>query len=239
MNRENVFIGETAENYNDMLKIYLEEVLRKELQVNGIVSIGVSGGSMPKLIVPILLSMEGLNWKKIRLFMVDERYASLDHPDSNAGQYIKLLPPALKENVVAVDMLDSLSKTASQYDAKLRNELQPEMIGIRGPRFDLLLLGMGPDGHTASLFPSSRLWKLPEMTVMHVEDSPKPPSRRVTLSITAINNAKNVAFLITGEEKADILKSILDGEQSYPAALVKPLSGRLKFFLDKAAASKL
>ncbi|CAJ0584175.1 unnamed protein product, partial [Mesorhabditis spiculigera] len=187
-----VIIGETPEAYKEHLKNYLEEILKKLLSAHGIVSVGVSGGSMPQLIVPILFSIEGLNWRRIRLFMI-----------------------------------------------KLRQELQPEMIGLRQARYDLLLLGMGPDGHTASLFPNSRMFKHQEAGVIAVDDSPKPPPKRITLSANAINNAKNVAFLITGEEKAEVLKAVLDGDLRYPAAGVRPISNKLKFIIDKPAASKI
>ncbi len=110
-------------------------------------------------------------------------------------------------------------------------------------RFDILLLGMGPDGHTCSLFPGHELftnWSNQSRLVLSISDSPKPPSQRVTLTLKYLNNSSHLLFYACGAGKADMLKRILvDKDSSLPCACVSPNSGVLKWFIDSMAAAKL
>lgn len=111
------------------------------------------------------------------------------------------------------------------------------------PMFDLILLGMGPDGHVASLFPGHRVLREDQKWVSHLTDSPKPPSERITYTLPVINSAANISIVVAGAGKANAVRSALeDGEdkpEKLPIQLVSPRRGEIKWYLDKGAASKL
>ncbi|CAI4226031.1 unnamed protein product [Auanema sp. JU1783] len=235
----NVTVTTSPEDLRSKLKQYILDTVKPILEFNGLISIGVSGGSMPTVLCDVFRSLEKFDWHRIRIFMVDERVVPINHEDSNCRLYLEKLPQQLHQYVIPLALCDTLPRTAQQYETALRQHIMPELIGGL-PRFDILFLGMGPDGHTCSLFPDHHLLKVDSKPwVLYIDDSPKPPPERVTLSLHCLNAAKNVAFIISGEEKADLTKSVLDRDPSYPASLVQPLNKHLRFFLDKGAAKKL
>jgi 6-phosphogluconolactonase len=150
--------------------------------------------------------------------------------------------PIPRENIHAIDesLLDDLDEVSDAYEKELIREFA-QKDAARFPVFDLILLGIGPDGHTASLFPGHELLSETDRWVAWIEDSPKPPPRRVTLTYPVINHAARVAFVASGAGKVDVLHTILDDpEAGLPAARVRPVAhGQLVWFVDDAASAKV
>nr|KAF6478901.1 hypothetical protein HJG59_000124 [Molossus molossus] len=145
--------------------------------------------------------------------------------------------PIPDSQVITINPQLPVEEAAEDYAKKLRKAFQGDSI----PVFDLLILGVGPDGHTCSLFPDHPLLQEREKIVAPISDSPKPPPQRVTLTLPVLNAARNVIFVATGEGKAAVLKRILENKEDslLPAALVQPHTGKLCWFLDEAAAGLL
>lgn len=206
----------------------------------GSFTISLSGGSTPKSIYRLLASekyRDKMPWHKIHLFWGDERCVPPDHPDSNYSMARETLLSAIdipKENVHP--MRGKLGEEAAEeYERRLR-----EIFGIDGPAlpcFDLMLLGMGDDGHTASLFPGTpalaeeKAWA----TKVFAE---RLKSMRITLSPPVINNAADILLLVSGDKKAPALKEVLEGPFNpslYPAQILRRAQGNVTWLIDEAA----
>jgi 6-phosphogluconolactonase len=147
------------------------------------------------------------------------------------------------ENIHHIDptLLDNLEELTDSYERQLINEFASKD-SARFPVFDLILLGLGPDGHTASLFPTHELLSEELRWVAYLNDSPKPPPNRISFTYPVINHASSVAFVATGESKQDVLAEIMDNpaKRSLPASRVRPVShGKLHWFVDDAASAKV
>jgi 6-phosphogluconolactonase len=203
--------------------------------------VGVSGGSLPKMLVRVLKQMENVDWKKWLFFFCDERVVPSASEESTFGTYKRLLEPPDERLPLSLSQFVAINpglkskKVAEDYLSKMRQRFDN---ASNLPRFHLLLLGLGPDGHTCSLFPGHRLLKETKW-IAYIEDSPKPPPERITMTLPVINNAKYCVFVATGENKADVIKEILEDKKPYPAGMVQPHSGKLIWLMDKAAGSKL
>ena len=136
-----------------------------------------------------------------------------------------------EDNFVLVDTSLPAEAAAKDYEEKLK--------ALNKSSYDALLLGMGPDGHTCSLFPGHPLLDETSCAVAPITDSPKPPPSRVTLTYPVLNNAKVAAFVCTGDGKKEVVKAILEDGVDYPAGRVKPKEGELYWILDKPAAALL
>ncbi|XP_039628385.1 6-phosphogluconolactonase [Polypterus senegalus] len=203
-------------------------------------TVGLSGGSLVSLLTQHLPAQPGLDCRKWLFGFCDERLVSFQDPESTCGLYKSHLMPALcvaDSQILAIDPSLSVEDAAEDYAQKLQQTFPGEHM----PVFDLLLLGMGPDGHTCSLFPGHPLLQEEKRTVAPISDSPKPPPQRITLTLPVVNAARCVVFVSTGESKAAVLKKVLEGneEPALPAARVNPANGELLWFLDESAAQSL
>jgi len=208
-------------------------------------TIALSGGHTPKAFFEILAEppyREGIPWKNVIFFWGDERCVPPDNDESNYKMTnIALLShidiPA--GNIHRVLGEDPPTNEALRYEKVIGENVSSG--GNEFPRFDWIFLGMGDDGHTASLFPGAH--NLKEMQrICVVAEHPETGQKRVSITFPVINNAKRVSFLVAGEAKAPVFKEILEkGSEPlpYPASMVEPQNGVLEWYLDKAAAPEL
>ncbi|GLV33948.1 6-phosphogluconolactonase [Carabus blaptoides fortunei] len=229
-----------AENESDLiiqLSELIEKVSNSSISENNAFNVGVSGGSLVKFLTSGLPKIK-TDFSKWKIFFCDERVVPVDNPDSTFGVYKQDLigkVPLSEEQFVKIKDGVSAEEAANDYNEKLAETFGSESL----PRFDMLLLGMGPDGHTCSLFPGHSLLNETKIWVAPITDSPKPPSSRVTLTFPVINNAKYCVFAMAGDGKADMVRRILVDNEDLPATRVKPINGELYWILDKAAAKHL
>ncbi|GIY13801.1 6-phosphogluconolactonase [Caerostris darwini] len=219
----------------------IESKASEAIDKNNIFRVGLSGGSLIKFLCKGLPTIN-TTWQKWQFFFCDERHVPFDHPESTFGCYKRDLLKVVSvtdEQFIVINPNVSVEEAAKDYAHKIEQEFRISSACI--PKFDLLLLGIGPDGHTCSLFPNHPLLKEENKWVAPISDSPKPPPCRVTLTLPVLNNAKCAVFVTTGESKAETLKEILEGNglNPLPAALVRPLQGELHWIVDKEAAKLL
>jgi len=209
-------------------------------------TVALSGGSLMNILGPPLVSdplRSRIDWTAWEVFWADERCVPLESPESNFAAAKRVLfdhVPIPREQIHALE--DSLepAAAAAAYQARLKEVFQPDAGQL--PRFDLVLLGMGEDGHTASLFPGHELLDEEHEWVAPVFDAPKPPAERITLTLPVINHAREVIFVVAGEGKAHPLQAVFDAQNSGqrpPATLVNQTSGSVTWFVDQAAAKNL
>ncbi|MDD4968122.1 MAG: 6-phosphogluconolactonase [Paludibacter sp.] len=230
---------DTARGVAELIRVKAKEKNKLSLPLN----IALSGGNTPKLLFNLLAKeyVDTILWHFIRLFWVDERCVPPTHIESNYGMtYEHLLKnvPIHDSNVFPIQGDIDPATESVRYQNTLKLEL-PSRNGI--PKFDLILLGMGDDGHTASIFPND-LSLLHSDQLVAVSVHPESNQKRITLTGQIINEADDVVFLITGASKADVLKKIIHREPSfenYPASYIHAQSVPAHFYLDKAAAEKL
>ena len=223
----------------------LVRIARAAVDDRGACHVALSGGSTPKRMFQLLSAMgrDALPWDRIDLWWGDERTVAPSDSESNYRMTREHLIDALRLDPVRIHRIDGELRdhaaAARAYEAALIAALGEP------PILDLVLLGMGPDGHTASLFPySAAISDTSHWVVANPVDSPvaKGKTTRITLTAPAINAARSVRFLVTGADKAATLAAVLHGPrdpQKYPAQLITPVSGDLVWLVDTAAASLL
>ncbi|HEV7889512.1 MAG TPA: 6-phosphogluconolactonase [Pyrinomonadaceae bacterium] len=223
-----------------------EEFVRlsaEAVEGRGAFSVALSGGTTPRRVYELLASDEyggRVDWPKVHVFFGDERTVPPDHADSNYRMAREALLSRVSiptENVHRIEGLGDAAANASDYESVMRGFFGD----AEWPRFDLIFLGMGDDGHTASLFPETsalgetRAW----VAANWVE---KLGAWRITLTAPAINAALRVVFLVTGASKAERLGEVLNGAHDpsrLPSQMIRPRGGALKWYVDRAAAANL
>jgi 6-phosphogluconolactonase len=217
------------------------------VKARGLARVAISGGGTPKVMFGLLADRSQpyfaeVPWEKLQLFWVDERCVPPTDAESNyrmTNEAMLAHVPLSSSQVFRMEGELDPEVAASRYEAAIRNAFKLE--GAETPTFDLVLLGMGDDGHTASLFPHTEA--LNEMSRIVVANHvPQKDTWRISLTWPVINRGREVAFLIEGEAKAQILADVLLGDydpESKPSQLIRPASGRLTMLLDVDAASKL
>jgi 6-phosphogluconolactonase len=222
-------------------ELFLEGA-RCAIDTRGRFTVALSGGSSPAPLFRRIAEHapgSGIDWGAVHVLWADERCVPPDHPDSNFRMADELLLSRLPSPGPVVHRIAgelSPDEAALRYEDDLsRTFTDKEM-----PDFDMIFLGIGNDGHTASLFPGmdSKVQEGRKAVAVHME---KLKSRRVTLTLPVINNARHVVFLVTGADKAEIVAEILAGKDGgrYPAARVAPAEGILTWLLDAEAAGRL
>jgi 6-phosphogluconolactonase len=204
--------------------------------------IALSGGNTPKPIYELLAQepmRSRMPWDRVQWILGDERFVPPSSPDSNYGMARETFlahVPAPDKNVHPVPTEGvTLDEAARQYEAMLKKLYGGDTLRIDRPLLDLTLLGLGPDGHTASLLPGQPVLKEQKRWVAPVPHGRQ--EKRISLTYPALDSSRVVAFLVAGEDKRDILDKVLSGDTSVPAGRIRPL-GEVLWFVDRAAAGR-
>jgi 6-phosphogluconolactonase len=224
----------------DALARYVARWLAERIAASsGPFRLSLSGGSTPKTLYGMLAKepyASRVEWEKVEFYFGDERFVPHDHPDSN----FRMANDALLSHVAAEHIYPMPTDTtpedcAQRYEALMKKNYGGDTFDPTRPFFDVMLLGLGDDGHTASLIPGQPVldertrWVAP---VLHGRDEP-----RITLTYPALESSRAIAFLVTGADKAPIVRRVRSGDMALPAARIRP-HGEVIWFLDRAAADK-
>jgi len=218
--------------------LFVEES-QKAILAKGRFSVALSGGATPRRLFQEIAKKEWhekLEWDKIFIFWGDERFVPAEDEQSNqkmARESLLQYVPIPKKNIFPIPFAETVEQSAEQYEETLKQFFAEEW-----PEIDLVLLGMGLDGHTASLFPGSNALKEEKRWVVPSKTRALGPER-ITLTFPVLNHAALVCFVVTGKEKSEMVKRILQpaaDELIYPAQGIQPQTGRLIWLLDESAA---
>jgi len=214
-----------------------------QAKINAPFNVALSGGSTPKILFDLLAAShaQDINWSDIHFYWGDERCVPPADDDSNYKMTVDHLLSKIdfpEENIHRVLGENTPAEEAVNYGNQIETNL-PLANGL--PRFDLIILGMGGDGHTASIFPHE-IELLDSDEICEVATHPESGQQRITLTGKVINNAKEICFLVTGAGKTEKIDEIFHrtgGWKSYPASYIRPEDGEITWFMDEAAAEKL
>jgi len=221
------------------------------IRARDVFTVVLSGGTTPKAVYSRIAEDDALrrqvHWAHVLFFWGDERHVPPDHPESNfrmADEAMLSRLPVDPRNVCRIKgEYEDASKAAAEYERDLRGIVGARYTEDDGalPRFDLVLLGMGADGHTASLFPGSPALR-EERRLVVANPVAKLNTERITMTAPVFNNAADVVFLVQGADKADALHAVLEGPhdpERLPAQMIRPRNGRLRWLVDPEAAARL
>jgi len=214
-------------------------------QARGVFRVALSGGSTPRRFHTLLAEppyRDQVDWSQVQFYWGDERAVPPDDPQSNYHMAQETLLDALAISPAQIHRIpagsDDADAAAAAYEDELRRSFH---LAAQYPRFDLLYLGMGGDGHTLSLFPHTAALSVRDRLAV-ANTAPTPPTTRITLTVPVANNAAVVAFLIVGADKANALAAVLEGPRdpdTYPSQLIAPTNGELRLLADRAATANL
>lgn len=235
-------IFNTADEVLTALAAYFVEVANEAITARGKFTVSLSGGSSPKKLYQLLASpafKDQVNWEKVYFFFGDERYVPHTDAESNYLMAQKAMFDDLeidRLNVFPVDTTLSPDEAAQKYWEDIEQFFDDEELA-----FDLVLLGLGDDAHTASLFPHTAVLNdtTPSVKANYLQDK---QVYRITMNAPLINEARHIAFLVYGESKAEAVRHIMEDEEdidNYPAQLIDSITGEVQWFLDEAAAADL
>lgn len=237
----NIHIIKTLPELIKAMAFNFIKVANDAIASRGEFNVVLAGGNSPRKLYELLASSEcnqEIDWTKVNFFFGDERYVPANDPDNNAFMVEKALFNPLQisaSNIFPIDTSVSPEKSAQNY-----TEIIVKHFGKHKLQFDLILLGLGDNGHTASLFPYTSVLLDNSSSVQVVELSKK--NIRITMTAQLINQARNIAFFVYGQGKAEAVQHIIENKwepEKFPAQLIKPESGELHWFLDETAATLL
>jgi 6-phosphogluconolactonase len=242
--QSNVFVFETSEQLAlAAAERFVESAGELRRGTTERLSVALAGGNTPRRVYELLATERFKNrveWSQVYLFFGDERCVPPEHPDSNyAMAYEALISrvPIPANNVHRIIGESNANEGALEYE----NELRAFFAGLAWPRLNLVLLGMGEDGHTASLFPDSAALKEMSRWVVPTRNE-QSGQDRITLTVPVFNHARRIMFLVTGKKKAQRLKEVLrpqPGSEQLPVQAITPIKGMLEWLVDAEAASLL
>jgi 6-phosphogluconolactonase len=235
-------VAENVKELSNQLAEFIKEDIASVLQTRDRYTFVLSGGSTPKALYKLLASepyKSSIPWEKIHFFWGDERFVPFEDERNNAKMaYEELLNhvPVVASNIHIMHTELRPDEASAEYTAVLKSYFPDE-----SHTFDLVLLGMGDDGHTLSLFPGTK--------VVHEQDKlvdsfylDAQAMYRITLTAPVVNHAYKVVFLAAGANKADVLHEVLEGDRNldlYPSQIIQPTHGELHWFVDREAAKKV
>lgn len=246
---KSLYVFDNNDEMSEALNFWVAGLAQVAIAKSDRFTIAISGGSLPSILGAKLSTNATIDWSKWHVFFADERCVPLCDPESNydlARKHLfsKVSIPASNIYSIRNALVNDPEAAAKDYAQQLKSVFFDASEGDddctkQVPVFDLILLGVGPDGHTCSLFPSHKLLDERSKIVASLEDSPKPPPSRITLTYTVLNAASAIAFIATGDSKSDVIHRIIDKGENLPSGRVKPSNGELYWFFDKAAVKML